>query len=191
VLPFTKALLQTHTLPHTHRSLELLGKMQLVNASRAPLFLSYLHLTLHDNMHPQHVVAVRSEVVYYPLASQSALEALHIIAPPPGGYTRGPRSDNGGILAGCNMTDVERLSGVCKDMWEREVGVAGAVAAVIQPNCPNFSFVEYGSGVGVVSMSLAALFPGTFLRLSLSLFFPVCFCPSPRPLQLSLMVPKP
>ena len=142
-------------------------------------------------MHPQHVVAVRSEVVYYPLASQSALEALHIIAPPPGGYTRGPRSDNGGILAGCNMTDVERLSGVCKDMWEREVGVAGAVAAVIQPNCPNFSFVEYGSGVGVVSMSLAALFPGTFLRFSLSLFFPVCFCPSPCPLQLSFMVPKP
>ena len=74
-------------------------------------------------------------------------------------------------LAACNLSDVEGMSGVCYEVRERDLALADALDAVLRPhygpedsrNC-NFSFIEYGSGLGFVGTTLASLYPGTCAR---------------------------
>ena len=134
-------------------SLEALQMLRLVNKSRAELFRSYLELNFHADMHPVHFVAVGAQVMHAPLVPLGGAGAGS------GGVLRrrGAASD----LAACNMTKTVGLSGLCKEVKQRDLAVAGVLERTISPNCDNFSFVEYGSGTGVLAMQLAQAFPGS------------------------------
>jgi hypothetical protein len=59
------------------------------------------------------------------------------------------------------LKDVEGLSGACREVRLRDLALADALDAVLRPHNANFSFIEYGSGVGFIGTSLASVYPGS------------------------------
>eukprot|EP00802_Teleaulax_amphioxeia_P005385 Tamp_05389.p1 GENE.Tamp_05389~~Tamp_05389.p1 ORF type:complete len:825 (-),score=116.94 Tamp_05389:513-2654(-) len=158
-------------------SLQTLGILRLVNRTRACLFRSALDLSLRADMHPLHLVALACEVRYQPLRAADAAGQGHTTTavrgvPARAGLrsTRAHGAAAAGVrsLAACNLSDVEGMSGVCYEVRERDLALADALDAVLRPhygpedsrNC-NFSFIEYGSGLGFVGTTLASLYPGS------------------------------
>ena len=121
-------------------------------------------------MHPLHLVAQGCEVSYHPLLPAKGgadLNKPHTAVRSSAAGRTGLRStrEQGApgarALAACDLKDVEGLSGVCREVRLRDLALADALDAVLRPHNANFSFIEYGSGVGFIGTSLASVYPGS------------------------------
>ena len=121
-------------------------------------------------MHPLHLVAQECEVRYHPLLParggadlNKPQTAVRSSAAGRTGLrsTREQGAPGARALAACDLKDVEGLSGACREVRLRDLALADALDAVLRPHNANFSFIEYGSGVGFIGTSLASVYPGS------------------------------